>query len=75
MKSINENASREEIIKVINDLIAACNAIAKTISNLSAGTRFIEVVQKIDELERKVIKQGDLIVGYIAELREPKNLG
>lgn len=72
MRDIENNASREEIIKAINNLVMAYNAIIKTVSNISASAKFAQIVQEIDKLEKKLISQDDLIVSLIAELRNPK---
>ena len=62
MRKLYENASKEEIIDTINKIIALNNAFILTIINFSKENKNVYFEKRIDDLEKKIIQQGDLIV-------------
>ena len=67
MKELSPNSSREEIIATINYLVAICNALSKTIGNISNNNRSNYILEQLANLEKKIIVQGDLIVNYLGK--------
>ena len=65
MRELSKDPSREEIIGAINNLVGVCNALSKTIVNISDNNKSNHLTQQITDLEKKIIAQGDLIVSYL----------
>lgn len=65
MRELSPNPSKEEIITTINQLVAICNALSKTVVNISDNNRSNYILEQFSNLEKKIIAQGDLIVNYI----------
>jgi len=62
MKELSKDPSKQEMIECINNLVGVCNALSKTIVNISDNNRSNFIIDQINTLEKKIIAQGDLIV-------------
>jgi len=65
MKTISRDSSLLEVIDRLNNVIETQNAIRDIIMNMNNGSKDALMLSEINELKKKILAQGDLIVQYL----------
>ena len=65
MKTISRDSSLLEVIDRLNNVIEMQNALRDIIMSMNSGSKDALILGEIDQLKKKVLMQGDLIVKYL----------